>query len=182
MFRILGTLALVALLSCPLMAADPANVEVFGGYQYFHVGAGDVPGVDSLNINGWNVAVSGYFNRFVGITADFGGVYGTPNVLGVPIHTKVHTFMFGPTLRLSNPTHIVPFVHALGGGLHASADVSGLASASDTNAAWAVGGGVDLELAKIMSVRLAQADFLQTRASGASQNNFRFSAGLVIRF
>ena len=180
--RVFAVLVLVALFSCPLLAADTPKVEVYGGFQYFRANSGlDVSGIDNFNLNGWNASLTGYFNRFMGVTADFSGAYGTPEVLGVPIHTKFHTFMFGPVVRLPNPTHIVPFVHALGGGAHLSADASGQ-SGSETDAAWAVGGGLDLDMGRLLSIRPAQVDYLQTRAGGTSQNNFRYSAGIVIKF
>jgi len=180
MYRIAGVVVLAALLSCQALAADAPKVEVFGGFQYLRASTG-VSGIDDFNLNGWNASLSGYFNRFLGVTADFSGAYGSPEVLGVPIHTKVHTFMFGPVLRLPNPTHLTPFVHALGGGAHFSADVSG-SGGSETDAAWAVGGGLDLDMARIFAIRLAQVDYLQTRAGGTNQNNFRYSAGIVIKF
>ena len=89
--------------------------------------------------------------------------------------------MFGPVLRLPNPTHLTPFVHALGGGAHTSGDAGGI-SAGETDAAWAVGGGLDLNLAPLISVRLAQADYLQIHSNGTNLNNFRYSAGIVLRF
>jgi len=182
MHRIVGVLVLVTLFSCPLLAADAPRVEVFGGFQYFRANSGlEVSGIDNFNLNGWNASLTGYFNRFVGVTADFSGAYGSPEVLGVPIHTKFHTFMFGPVLRLPNPTPITPFVHSLGGGAHLSADASGT-SGGETDAAWALGGGLDLDLAPLLAVRLAQVDYLQTRAGGTNQNNFRYSAGIVIKF
>lgn len=182
MVRIAGVLVLAALLSCQALAADAPRVEVFGGYQYFRANTGlDVENIDHFNLNGWNASLSGFFNRYVGVTADFGGVYGSPEVLGIPIHTKEHTFMFGPVLRLPNPTHLTPFVHALGGGVHLSADVSGT-NAAETDAAWAVGGGVDLDMARVFAIRLAQVDYLQTRSGGTNQNNFRYSGGIVIKF
>ena len=182
MHCIAGALVLAALLSCQALAADAPRVEVFGGFQYFRANSGlDVSGIDNFNLNGWNASLSGYFNRYLGVTADFGGIYGSPEVLGVPLHTKVHTFMFGPVLRLPNPTHLTPFVHALGGGVHSSLDVTGV-SGSDTSAAWAAGGGLDLDLAPLIAVRLAQVDYLQTRIGGTSENNFRYSAGVVIKF
>ena len=184
MSRILSVLAVLALLALPALAEDPARVEVFGGFQYFRANSG-VPDVDNFNLNGWNASLSGYFNRFLGVTADFGGVYGSPEVLGVPIHTKVHTFMFGPVVRLSNPTHITPFVHALGGASHTSGDVEGL-SGGETDAAWAVGGGLDLDMGRVLSIRPVQVDFLQTRTDrggqSVHQNNFRYSGGIVIKF
>jgi hypothetical protein len=182
MYRIFGILVLVGLLSGQVLAADPPRAEVFGGFQYFRANTGlDVTGIDNFNLNGWNASLSGYFNRFLGVTADFGGIYGSPELFGVPLHTKVHTFMFGPVVRLPNPTHLIPFVHALGGAVHTSLDASG-SNASQTDAAWAAGGGLDLDMARILSIRLAQVDYLQTRIGNTSQNNFRYSGGIVIKF
>jgi opacity protein-like surface antigen len=182
MYRIAGVALVAVLLSCQALAADAPKVEVFGGFQYFRANSGlDVSGIDNFNLNGWNASLSGYFNRFLGVTADFSGAYGSPEVLGVPIHTKIHTFMFGPVLRLTNPTRLTPFVHALGGGAHISADASG-SSGSETDATWAVGGGLDLDMAPLLAIRLAQVDYLQTRIGGTNQNNFRYSAGVVLKF
>jgi hypothetical protein len=182
MYRILAVLALAAVLPFQALAQDAPRAEVFGGFQYFRANTGvDVANFDHFNLNGWDASLSGYFNRFVGVTADFSGAYGSPEFAGIPIHTKLHTFMFGPVLRLPNPTHLTPFVHALGGGVHTSVDAEGISS-GNTSAAWAVGGGVDLNIAPILSVRLGQVDYLQTRTGGDSQNNFRYSAGVVLRF
>ena len=182
MYRILAVLALATILPLHVLAQDAPRAEVFGGFQYFRANSGtDVQNLDHFNLNGWDASLSGYFNRYLGVTADSSGAYGSPELLGVPIHTKLHTFMFGPVLRFPNPTHITPFVHALGGGAHTSADSQGVTSA-DTSAAWAVGGGLDLNMARIFAIRLAQVDYLQTRTGGDSQNNFRYSAGVVIKF
>ena len=180
--RVMAVVVLLALFSCPVLAVDAPRAEVFGGFQYFRANSGlDVSGIDNFNLNGWDASLTGYFNRFMGVTADFSGAYGSPEVLGVPIHTKLHTFMFGPVIRLPNPTHIVPFMHALGGGAHLSADAVGT-SGAETDAAWAVGGGLDLDMGRLFSIRPAQVDYLQTRSGGTNQNNFRYSAGIVIKF
>jgi outer membrane protein with beta-barrel domain len=177
MVRTVVTLILlVVILPALVCAQDAPRAEVFGGYQYLRVNPG-VSGVDSFNLNGWNASLSGYFNRYIGITGDFGGAYGKP----FGVSAKVHTFMFGPVVRVPNATHITPFMHLLGGGVHISGDVSDF-SASETDGAWAVGGGLDANMNSIFSIRLAQVDLLQTRIGGDSQNNFRFSAGVVIKF
>ena len=182
MYRFLAVLIFATVLPLQVLAQDAPRAEVFGGFQYFRANTGtDVTNLDHFNLNGWNASLSGYVNRYFGVTADFGGVYGSPEFAGIPIHTKLHTFMFGPVLRLPNPTHFTPFVHALGGGVHTSLDSQGV-SAGDTSAAWAVGGGVDFNLARVLSIRLAQVDYLQTRTGGDSQNNFRYSAGVVLKF
>src|SRR5262249_48253248 len=166
MYRILAVVLFATILPYRGLAQDAPRAEVFGGFQYFRADTGtNVANLDNFNLNGWNASLSGYFNRYMGITADFGGVYGSPQFLGVPTHTKVRTFMFGPVVRLANPSPFTPFVHALGGAVHTSADAAGV-SDSDTSAAWAVGGGLDLKIAPLFSVRLAQVDYLQTRTGG----------------
>src|SRR4051812_16706232 len=180
MYRLLTVLFFATILPLHSIAQDAPRAEVFGGFQYFRAGTG-TGSINDFNLNGWDASLSGYFNRYLGVTADFSGAYGSPEILGVPIHTKLHTFMFGPVLRLPNPTHLTPFVHALGGAAHTSANALGI-DAGSTDAAWALGGGVDLNIAPIISVRLGQADFLQIRSNGTNQNNFRYSAGIVLRF
>jgi len=167
---------------CCAFAQDAARVEVFGGYQYFHANSGfDVPGIDSFSMNGWNAAVSGFLNKHLGATADFAGVYGTPSVSGIGVDTKLYTFLFGPVVRVPNSTRITPFAHALFGGGHASASVMGFGG-SETDFTWAAGGGLDFGLSHRFAIRPVQADFLQTRVGGESQNNFRYSAGVVFKF
>lgn len=176
--------ALVFCLACCCLsfAQDAPRAEVFGGYQFFHANSGlDVPGIDSFNMNGWNAAVSGYFDKYLGGTADFAGVYGTPSVSGIGVSTKLYTFLFGPVVRVPNSTHITPFAHALFGGGHVSANVLGFGG-SETDFTWAAGGGLDFDLTHRFAIRPVQADFLQTRVGGQSQNNFRYSAGIVLKF
>ena len=180
MHRIFAVLFFASLLTGQVLAQDAPRAEVFGGFQYFRAGTG-TPSLNDFNLNGWNASLSGYFNRYVGVTGDFGGIYGTPEFLGIPIHTKYHTFMFGPTVRLPNPTPFTPFVHALGGAAHLNGANFGVSS-SETDAAWAVGGGVDLKIAPLLGVRLGQVDYLQIRSNGTNLNNMRYSAGVVLRF
>ena len=172
----------IAISFCSLFAfaQDSSKVDIFGGYQYLHANSG-VSGVSGFSLNGWNASLNGYFTRNFGVTADFSGNYGTPSVLGTGVSTRFYTFLFGPTFRAPNSSHITPFAHALFGGGHISGAVGSL-SASETDFTWAAGGGVDYDLSRNFAVRVAQADFLQTRVSGGNQNNFRFSAGIVIKF
>ncbi len=156
--------------------------EIFGGYQYLHTNTGiALSGADTFSLNGWNAAVSGYFSRNLGVTADFSGNYGKPSVQGVGIDTKLYTFLFGPAIRFPNASRITPFAHALFGGGNFSVSAAGV-SGSETDFTWAAGGGIDVRLSPHVAVRLAQADFLQTRVASESQNHFRYSAGIVLKF
>jgi opacity protein-like surface antigen len=172
--------ALLPALSVLAASQEPPKAEIFGGYQYFHASSG-VSGADSFNLNGWNAALSGYFNRYLGITSDFAGVYGTPTAVGVGVHTHFYSFLFGPVVRVANGSKLTPFAHALFGGGHLSLSALG-ASSSETDFTWAAGGGADWNLTRNFSVRLAQADFMQIHTSGSSQNAFRYSAGIVLKF
>jgi hypothetical protein len=160
-------------------ASETSKVDIFGGYQYVHANSG-VSGVDGINFNGWNASLTGYFNRNLGVTADFSGNYSHPSVLGIGVDTKFYSYLFGPSVRFPNASHITPFGHALFGGGHFSAGALGF-SGSDSGFTWAAGGGLDLDMSRHLGIRLAQVDFLQTRVSGSSQNNVRLSVGIVFK-
>jgi opacity protein-like surface antigen len=174
MLRFLGLVTSILLaLSCLAVAQENTKVEIFGGYQYTRINTG-VSGAPSFNFNGWNASLSGYFTKYLGISGDFSGAYASP--FGTSV--KVHTFMFGPIVHFPNSSKITPFAHALFGGAHG--DISELGA--ETKFAWAAGGGLDVNVNNRFSVRLAQADFLQTRFATLTQNNFRYSAGIVFKF
>ena len=126
--------ALLSIFSVLALAQEPAKAEIFGGYQYLHVNSG-VSGAPSFNFNGWNAAVSGYFTRNLGITADFSGDYGTVS----SVNTKIYSYLFGPVVRFPNSSRVTPFAHALFGGAHISASATGFGSGSDSG--FALGGG-----------------------------------------
>jgi opacity protein-like surface antigen len=181
MFRFTCVIALALLVfSCVAFSQDAPKAEVFGGYQYLRANTGQ-SGISSLNLNGWNASLSGYFNRYFGIAADFSGAYGSPTFLGVGVDTTVYTYMFGPVVRMTNNSKFTPFAHALFGAGHIKGEVLGV-SASDNAFSWAAGGGLDVNLNSKIAIRVAQADFLQTKFGSDNQNNFRYSAGIVFKF
>ena len=177
MKRTIVLISILMLISCvAALAQNDPRAEVFGGYQYFHASTGN--GGPSFSLNGWDASLSGYFNHYLGITGDFSGTYGSP--FGVSAH--LYTYMFGPELRAANHSPLQPYAHVLFGGSHISGSVSGIGSASDSGFAWAAGGGIDYKVMPVVAIRLGQFDFLQTHLGNDSQNNFRYSAGVVLRF
>lgn len=170
---VLSGLTLFGLLAVPALAQSQSRAEVFGGYQYSRIG-----GSNGFNANGWNTAVTGNIDRNLGITADFSGSYKT--VSG--IRTAAYTYTFGPVVSLSKNRNVVPFVHALFGGLHLSASLGGV-TASTNGTAGQLGGGVDAKATHRIAVRIIQADWMIWRAERSTSNkNFRISSGLVLRF
>jgi hypothetical protein len=174
MKKLLGLAVVIVALSIPALCQGYSKAEVFGGYQYTRINPGS--GISGENFNGWNGAVTGNLNHWLGVTGDVSGAY--KSISGVSL--KQHTFMFGPTIASRSSDKFTPFAHALFGVAHSSAGVSG-SSVSDNSFAMALGGGIDVGSKKI-ALRIGQFDYLMTRFGGTSQNNFRYSAGVVFRF
>jgi outer membrane protein with beta-barrel domain len=176
MRKLIGVALFLCLVS--LMAAaqesGSSKAEIFGGYQYTKFDGG-------LNANGFNGAVTGNLNRWLGVTADFSGAYGSQG----GVDTKTYTYTFGPQVQMSSGK-ITPFAHALFGGAHTSAstNVTGTTvSASTSGFAFMLGGGVDAKMGRSMAFRLIQFDWLSLHANGVSDNNnMRISTGLVLHF
>ncbi len=181
--RKLIVLALLVLaFSFSAVAQDLPKAEVFGGYSYYRADLGTTgTPTNHINLNGWNAALTGYFSKMLGVTADFSGHYGKPDVGGFKVDTKVHNFMFGPTLAARSDKATV-FAHALFGGQKFSATTLGSSVLSDTSFAMAFGGGLDFNVGKNFAVRPAQVDYIYSKHNSEKQNNFRYSAGVVLKF
>ena len=176
------------LLAVPLLAQEGSKGEVFGGYQYLHIGNNSTLGNNTgQGFNGWNAATAYKFSKYFGVAGDFSGSYAT--ISGVSAH--IYTYSGGPVIS-SNAGRLTPFAHVLFGG----ARLSG--SASSVSVSWngfttMVGGGVDVNVNKNLGVRLAQVDWLYyhfgsksiagvTAPSFSGSNNVRISTGIVFRF
>ena len=167
--RSLAILAVCLLASLSAVAENP-KAEVFGGYQYTRM--------EGVNFNGWNGALTANLTQNVGITADFSGGY--KSVSGA--NTKLYTYTFGPVVSARKDAPFVPFAHALFGGFHQSLDVLGV-SGSTNGFAMEIGGGVDVRMSDKLAIRAGQFDWVSLHANGgSSNNNFRYSAGIVFHF
>lgn len=170
-------ICMLILASCLFaVAQDNYNkAEVFGGYQWTSVD--DLgSGVGRQNFNGFNGAVSGFFNKNLGITADFSGNFKTVD----GVDAKIYTYTFGPTLRMPMDK-ATPFVHALFGGGHFNASASG-ESITSNGFTYILGGGFDLNASKNVAIRIGQFDYVGARFEGTTFKNFRYSGGIVFKF
>ena len=155
--------------------------NVFVGYSY---GSADLNDNNNRsNLNGWEGSLEGKFLPWVGIVADFNGLYGTANFPSSTqlfrVDAREYNFLLGPRVSVSIGK-IRPFAHALFGAGHVTVTATGY-SASDTAFASALGGGLDYHLVPLVAWRF-QGDYLQTRFFGNTQNNGRFSTGIVLNF
>lgn len=164
----------LGLFAASAMAAESGNypkAEVFGGYQFTRLEGG-------VNANGFDISATGNFSDHFGIAADFGSSYKTEN--GVSFNN--YTYTFGPVLSLRANKGYTPWVHALIGGDHATASVSGLGSGSGNGWAVLAGGGVDFNFNRAMAFR-GGADWMMIHGSGStSSKNLRMISGIVFRF
>jgi opacity protein-like surface antigen len=194
-----STLLIIAfmMLSTALaQAQDLPKAEIFGGYSYGRV---SVLSQSHTSMNGWNASVTANLNRWFGVAADFGGLYGsagfTVTVMPLPpvgfkAQGNVHTFLFGPQFSYRT-AKLTPFTHFLVGGAHlgGTEDFIGYNfpgspshfSLSSTSFSVALGGGADYQFTRKWAWR-GQADYLRTSFANQNQNNLRISTGLVFRW
>jgi Outer membrane protein beta-barrel domain len=141
------------------------------GYSYFREGFSN-----GVNANGGTAAFTGYANRWLGITGDFGAYHASP--FGVSANT--YTFLVGPRFSYRQSERAAPFAQVLVGGAHLTAGGNGF-SASASGLAWSVGGGIDLGLSRHLAFR-PQFDYIGIHAAGGTLNSARASASIVYRF
>ena len=191
------------------VAQDYPKAELFGGFNLTHLDTENAQTLIGGGVSvkswypGWTVAGQFNLTKLLGVKGEFSGNYGTPlTIPGEPFPSaRAYTFLFGPVFSFRGD-RITPFVHALFGGNHITIDSSaffGTPSGSETSFAMAFGGGLDVKVSHHFAVRLGQFDFLYTKHCGnlgvltgntcvlgtpgfpaAHQNNFRYSAGVVI--
>lgn len=163
MHKLLMAVLVLGCCSLPAMAQDHSKVEVFGGYQFTHLGSGISPVVTA---NGWDSSFTFNINNTVGLTGDFSGAYQT--VSGSFIGAsgsypgRYYTYAGGPAFSFNSQGKVKPFLHVLVGAVRVSSSASAggvTVSASKTGLASIFGGGVDLKLNKSVSLRLVQVDW-----------------------
>ena len=193
-FTFLCTFVFVAFLFAAPSHAQ--SIELFGGYSFVRPsvtylqapqGTCIITGCPpttittrALNFNGWEVGGALKFLGPLAIAADYSDTSGSFQ----GAHTHLKTYLFGPQLRFPGP--ISPFAHFLVGGAHESTSsaVGLITTSSPTQNAFAtaLGGGLDLKVLPLLSVRPIQIDYLLTHFNSKTQNQFRYSAGIVVHF
>jgi hypothetical protein len=88
--------------------------------------------------------------------------------------------MVGPQFAYRKCCRVIPFANAQLGGVHVTPGFPFVAGAANAFALKA-GGGIDISITCRVAIRVIEADYLLTRLNSTSQNNFRLSAGIVLR-
>ena len=179
------------------------KVDIFLGYSYLRAVPQLANGNRLVGLNGGSASIALNLSRYFGIAADFGGYDDTQLRLAGPGANppsvvdsggSAFTYLFGPRFSFRNHSRVTPFAQVLFGAAHAGqVTLSGCTGTSctplpaQTAFAMTAGGGFDIRLARHISIRAIQAEYLMTQFSdpttgaGDTQNDLRLSAGLLFR-
>jgi hypothetical protein len=168
------------------------GIEFFGGYSYLQNNLSSTyspfyvtptPFGNDFALNGWQASITEKATDWLGLTQEFGGHYGTKQLQGINNHFSTFSILSGPRFFYPSLKVVTPFVHALLGYEQTTVKLTGLnLKATGTSYAMAFGGGIDAGISRRLAIRLLQVDYYRPQAFGSSQNNLRFSAGIVLRF
>ena len=166
----------LVLVSCSLLARPasaqeqaPQNYALSAGYAYMRTDSS----AGALSLHGISFSLARNVNNWLAVVGDLGGYH----LEGF----RLATILSGPrfTARARQRTSV--FAQVLLGGAHANAGGRGFPAYHDS-VAWAFGGGLEYRLSGRVALRLAQAEYLQTRLGSAVQHNLRTGAGIVLHF
>lgn len=160
MVVVLVIVGLFGAVSASAQGTVAPNSEVYVGYQMVNDRVSLRDGASGINVSG-----TGYVaDTPVGLTAEVGANFKNDESLA--------TLMGGLVLKSRNGT-VQPFVRGVVGVARSSV------GDADYGLSFATGAGVDVKVGETVSLRLIQADYLQTRLFGGRQDNFRVGAGIV---
>jgi opacity protein-like surface antigen len=208
MNRIVPLLVLVVSLLSNVAAQNnqaDRRFELFAGFSdiFTDHGSSGTPLDRFSGLRGVGISGTGYITPRFGITGDFSAHLRshTENVSGgsVRLRTTSYNYLVGPHFRFSNSTRMTPFVHALIGlsnnrfkatGQGSAASSAPLIYESISDTTMALGGGLDIKVAKRISIRAFQIDYMPVFVGerpnipgfdGRRFDNVRFSTGIVFR-
>jgi len=188
MRKLFAVFALLAISGIPTLAQDKPLFEVNGGYTFLDWQKPPIPILgesDYLHYNGFNVGGAVHFTSIVSLALDLTGTYNSSGPF-----TRIYSYLVGPRLYPIGHHKLTPYIHGLAGA--ATFVFPADFGPSETKFSFEVGGGVDWAVGKHLAIRLGQFDYQQTRflhseeiglnAPPNNQDNFKYSAGVVLRF
>ncbi len=157
--------------SLPAGAQDTPRVQVFGGYSYTWFDSPSFGFSSRSNLNGYNFSPAFNVIPGFGVVAELSGQYNSK--------LNFRDLTAGPQFLYPRGNKLF-FGHLLIGEGRSFVNVA--LGEGDTSRAVVLGGGMDLGLTPRFAWRVFQADYIHTALFQDTQNNLRFSTGLVYRW
>lgn len=203
-------IALGSIFGLCALAQEGPKADLFFGYSFIRYNSAQT--IPAFTANGGIGTFAWNFTDNIGLEAELGG-YHNGNVNGYQFDTTTFSYLFGPRFSWGRHKTIDPYIHTLFGGQNASTSIAadsvlvvnplaneilknGRYQAATNAFAMAIGGGLDIKLSKVITLRPIQADYYLTRfeapdvtlppgtthPTARNQNNFRFAAGIGFNF
>jgi hypothetical protein len=159
---------LIPCASVPVQAQDMPRVQVFGGYSYTRFDSKSFGFTNDTNLNGYTFAPA--YNLFYGfgVVAELSGQYGSK--------LNFRDLAVGPQFLYPRGSSRF-FARVLIGDARTLVQVAN--TEGDTARAVVLGGGMDRDISPRFAIRLFQLDYIHSTLFKDTQNNLRFSTGLV---
>jgi hypothetical protein len=154
--------------SMPVQAQAMPRVQVFGGYSYTRFDSKSFGFTNDTNLNGYTFAPA--YNLFYGfgVVAELSGQYGSK--------LNFRDLAVGPQFLYPRGSSRF-FARVLIGDARTLVQVAN--TEGDTARAVVLGGGMDRDISRRFAIRLFQLDYIHSTLFKDTQNNLRFSTGLV---
>jgi hypothetical protein len=175
--RIPGMAASVLLLLLTIVTAWPSaaqempRVQVFGGYSYTRYDTPSFGFSDTTGLNGYTFSPAYNLIRGFGVVAELSGQY--------KAGANLRDVAAGPQFLYPRGNFLF-FGRLLFGKARSLVQVGG--PQEDTSRVVIGGGGLDYNITSRFAVRAFQVDYVHTNLFNTTQDNLRFSTGLVYRW
>jgi hypothetical protein len=164
-----GLIVLLAVCgSTPAAAQDMPRIQVFGGYSYTRFDSKSFGFTNNTNLNGYTFSPAYNLLYGFGVVAELSGQYGSK--------LNLRDLAVGPQFIYPRGNSRF-FAHLLVGDARTLVQIAN--TEGDTARAVIVGGGMDHDISQRFAIRLFQVDYVHSSLFSDTQNNLRFSTGLV---
>ncbi len=185
--RSLLSLLLLSIASVNLMAQTQPSNEIALDYTYVRTNAPPA-GCGCFSMNGGSGSYAYHFGPQFAAVIEVGAVH-AGNVDGTGLDLTLTSYLGGPRFYYRRPhARFVPYGQVLLGAVRAT---GGLAPANSGGASSStvfgstLGGGVEFNISRAITLRVAQIDYFVTTFDNKAddhQNNLRISAGAAYHF
>ena len=157
--------------SLPSAAQEMPRVQVFGGYSYTRFDTQSFGFANTTGLNGYTFSPAYNLVRGFGVMAELSGQYKTG--------ANLRDIAAGPQFLYARGNMLFS-AHVLFGQSRSLIQVGG--PQEDSARVVSFGGGMDYSISPRFAVRAFQVDYVHTALFNTTQNNLRFSTGLVYRW